>query len=135
MRAAYRLLDSAQQERLRGLRAANSYNNGGVFPPRVPAQGEYEQLVDVVHPVVRAHPVTGEPALYLDLDRATHIESLPVDEGRALLRTLQDFAEDRGRATRTAGIHMTSSSGTTCRSNTKRAATSPSANRATSGGT
>ena len=49
----------------------------------------------MVHPVVRAHPVTGEPALYLDLDRATHIESLPVDEGRALLRTLQDFAEER----------------------------------------
>ena len=45
------------------------------------------------HPVVRAHPVTGEPALYLDLDRATHIADMPADEGRALLQSLQDHAE------------------------------------------
>src|SRR5262249_44368150 len=50
-------------------------------------------LVDVSHPVVRAHPVAHTPALYFDLDRATHIESLPIDEGRALLQSLQDHAE------------------------------------------
>ena len=55
----------------------HAYNNHGAFPPRVPARGPFEQLVDVAHPIVRAHPVTGEPALYFDLDRATHIEGLP----------------------------------------------------------
>lgn len=42
---------------------------------------------------MRAHPVTGEPILYLDLDRATHIVDTPIDEGRALLQALQDHAE------------------------------------------
>ena len=61
------------------------------YPPR----GRSRQLVDVVHPIVRAHPVTGEPALYFDLDRATHVEGMPDDEGRALLQSLQDHAEQR----------------------------------------
>ena len=43
--------------------------------------------------MVRAHPVTGEPALYFDLDRATDIVGMPTEEGRALLRSLQDHAE------------------------------------------
>ena len=93
MRAAYRLLEPALAARLRGLRVVNAYNNGGVFPPRVPAEGPFEALVDVSHPLVRAHPHTGQPALYIDLDRATHIEGLPPDEGRELLRSLQDHAE------------------------------------------
>jgi taurine dioxygenase len=95
MRAAFRMLDPAQQERLLGLHAANSYNNRGAFPPRVAAEGPFEALEDVTQPIVRAHPVTGEPALYLDLDRATHVVGLPVDEGRTLLQSLQDHAEQR----------------------------------------
>jgi alpha-ketoglutarate-dependent taurine dioxygenase len=93
MRAAYQLLEPERRQRLLGLRAVHCYNNGGVFPPRVAAEGPYEQLVDVSHPVVRAHPVTGTSALYFDLDRATHIEALPSDEGRVLLQSLQDHAE------------------------------------------
>ena len=71
----------------------HAYNNHGAFPPRVPASGEFEQLVDVHHPLVRAHPVTGEPALYFDLDRAVAVDGLPEVEGRALLQRLQDGAE------------------------------------------
>jgi alpha-ketoglutarate-dependent taurine dioxygenase len=93
MRAAFRLLDPAQRERLVGLRAVHAFNNRGAFPPRAPAKGPLEELVDVSHPVVRAHPITGEPALYFDLDRATHVERLPEDEGRTLLQSLQDHAE------------------------------------------
>ena len=44
---------------------------------------------------MRAHPVTGAPALYFDLDRATHVEGMPEAEGRALLQELQDHAEAR----------------------------------------
>jgi alpha-ketoglutarate-dependent taurine dioxygenase len=95
MRAAYRLLDPAEQQRLLGLHAVNAYNNHGAFPPRVAAEGPFEELVEVVHPIVRAHPVTGTPALYIDLDRAKHIEGMDEDEGRALLRSLQDHAESR----------------------------------------
>ena len=93
MRAAYRLLDDATRRRLRGLRAVHEHNNRGAFPPRVPATGPNDELVPVMHPVVRAHSVTGEPSLYFDLDRATHVDGLPEAEGRALLRSLQDHAE------------------------------------------
>ena len=93
MRAAFRLLAPAQRERLIGLRAVHAFNNRGAFPPRASAAGPLEELVDVSHPIVRAHPITGEPALYFDLDRATHIEGLPGDEGRILLQSLQDHAE------------------------------------------
>jgi alpha-ketoglutarate-dependent taurine dioxygenase len=93
MRAAYRMLDAGDRDRLAGLWVAYSYNNEDAFPPRVSARGPFEALVDVEHPLVRAHPATGEPVLYVDLDRATHVVGMPVDEGRALLRRLQDHAE------------------------------------------
>jgi alpha-ketoglutarate-dependent taurine dioxygenase len=93
MRAAYRLLDPQLRARVTGLRAVNAYNNHGAFPPRVAAEGPFERLVEVLHPIARAHPATGGPALYIDLDRATHIDGLPVPEGRALLQSLQEHAE------------------------------------------
>ena len=93
MRAAYRLLNRERQAHLFGLRAIHTYNNRGAFPPRVPAEGDFEALVDVRYPIVRAHPVTGTPALYFDLDRASHVDDMPIPEGRALLQELQDHAE------------------------------------------
>jgi alpha-ketoglutarate-dependent taurine dioxygenase len=93
MRAAYDRLDPERQDRLIGLEAVHAYDNHGAFPPRRAASGPLEVLVDVSHPIVRAHPVTGRPALYFDLDRATHVDGMPDDEGRALLQSLQDEAE------------------------------------------
>jgi alpha-ketoglutarate-dependent taurine dioxygenase len=93
MRAAYQMLDVETRESLIGLRAVHAYNNHNAFPPRVAAEGPLEMLVEVSHPVVRAHPVTGGPALYFDLDRAMHIEGLPERDGRELLQSLQDHAE------------------------------------------
>lgn len=95
MRVALQLLEPALQDRLIGLHAVHAYNNRGAFPPRASATGPLAALTDVAHPVVRAHPVTGTPALFFDLDRATHIEGMPADEGRALLQALQDDAEQR----------------------------------------
>jgi len=93
MRAAYELLDAETRTKLVGLRAVHTWNNHNAFPPRESAGGPFEALIDVSHPVVRAHPVTGAPALYFDLDRATHIEGMPEAEGRKLLQSLQDHAE------------------------------------------
>jgi len=95
MRGAYRLLDDATRTRLEGLRVLHTYNNRGAFPPRVPAEGPFEELVDVLHPLVRAHSAIGVPSLYFDLDRATHVDAMPVSEGRELLQWLQDFAEEQ----------------------------------------
>jgi alpha-ketoglutarate-dependent taurine dioxygenase len=93
MRVAFELLDPDEQVRIVGLHAVHAYDNGGAFPPRIAATGELEALVEVAHPIVRAHPRTGRPALYFDLDRATHVAELPLAEGRALLQALQDHAE------------------------------------------
>ena len=93
MRAAYHQLTPDEQHRLVGLHAIHAYNNRGAFPPRSSAEGALERLVEVSHPVVRAHPTTGAPALYFDLDRARHIDGMPVADGRALLQSLQDRAE------------------------------------------
>ncbi|HEY7203987.1 MAG TPA: TauD/TfdA family dioxygenase [Methylomirabilota bacterium] len=43
----------------------------------------------VRHPLVRANPVNGRPGLFLGA-HASHVEGLPLEEGRALLRTLLD---------------------------------------------
>ena len=93
MRVAYRLLDPALRTRINPLRAVHAYDNHGAFPPRASASGALEELVDVAHPIVRIHGGTGEPALYFDLDRATHVVGLPPPEGRALLQALQDHSE------------------------------------------
>jgi alpha-ketoglutarate-dependent taurine dioxygenase len=95
MRAAYALLDDTRRQRLEGLHAVYAYHNRDAFPPRVSARGPNEALVEVRHPIVRRHPVTGGPALYIDLDRATHVDDLSIADGRALLRSLQDHAEAR----------------------------------------
>jgi alpha-ketoglutarate-dependent taurine dioxygenase len=93
MHGAFSLLDPATQASIAPLRAVHAYNNQGAFPPRIPARGPLEALVEVAHPVVRAHPFKHAPALYFDLDRATHIVGMPVREGRVLLQSLQDHAE------------------------------------------
>jgi taurine dioxygenase len=95
MRAAYARLDPDTRERVRGLSAVYAYNNHGAFPPRRASEGPYEALADVSHPVVRLHPETGAPALYLDLDRAVSVVGMPDTEGRALLQSLQDHAEQQ----------------------------------------
>jgi len=93
MRAAHASLDAATREALDGLRVVYAHNNHDVFPPRRAASGPADVLKDVTHPLVRTHPLAGTRALFLDLDRATHVEGRPVEEGRALLRRLQDHAE------------------------------------------
>jgi alpha-ketoglutarate-dependent taurine dioxygenase len=93
MRAAYALLDRDAQERLATLRVVHAYDNEDAFPPRRSAHGPADVLIDVTHPLVRTHPVAGTRSLFFDLDRARHVEGMPIAEGRALLQRLQDFVE------------------------------------------
>ena len=93
MRAAHALLDPDTQRRIGALHVVYAFDNEDAFPPRRSCKGEGEALVDVVHPLVRTHPLAGTRALFLDLDRAKHVVELSVGEGRALLQSLQDHAE------------------------------------------
>jgi len=95
MRAAYQLLDEATRARIAALRVCHAYNNEGAFPSRRSAHGPADVLEDVSHPLIRTHPTAGTRALFFDLDRAKHVEGLPLAEGRALLEQLQQHAEDR----------------------------------------
>jgi len=95
MRAAYQMLDVGMRARLDGVRVVYAHNNDDAFPPRRAARGPADALVEVTHPLVRTHPVVGTHALFLDLDRAKHIEGMPIAEGRELLQRLQDHAEAR----------------------------------------
>ena len=93
MRAAYQLLDEATREQISALRVRYAFNNEGAFPSRRSAHGPADVLEEVCHPLVRTHPYAGTRSLFLDLDRAKHIEDMPVAEGRALLQRVQDHAE------------------------------------------
>ena len=94
MQAALTLLPADERSRLDGRRAGYAYDNGGAFPPRPASTGPLSALAPVTHPIVRTHAATGARCLYLDLDRATHVEGMAIGEGRALLRALQEHAED-----------------------------------------
>ncbi|MDH3686664.1 MAG: TauD/TfdA family dioxygenase [Myxococcales bacterium] len=91
--ASFARLDAETQARLRPLRVVHAYDNEDAFPPRRSARGPHSVLEEVSHPLVRTHASTGGASLFHDLDRAKHIEGMPIAEGRALLRELQDHAE------------------------------------------
>lgn len=93
MRDAWARLDDATRARLRGLRVRYAYDNEDAFPPRRAAKGPNDVLEEVLHPLVRTHPIAKSRALLIDLDRAKAIEGMGLDEGRALLQRLQTHAE------------------------------------------
>jgi taurine dioxygenase len=93
MRAAYKLLDAATRAKLSSLRVRYAYNNEDAFLPRRAARGPADVLEEVSHPLLRTHPIAKTRSLFLDLDRAKHVEGMSVAEGRALLQMLQDHAE------------------------------------------
>ncbi|MBV9552116.1 MAG: TauD/TfdA family dioxygenase [Alphaproteobacteria bacterium] len=84
-RLAYEALPAATKQRLAGLRVVFQWEGG-----RRP--GYYaSELPPVDHPLVRTHPVTGRPALYLG-NHAVRIAGIDEIEGTALLGELLDHA-------------------------------------------
>ena len=82
---AYAALPEAIKRRIAGLRVVFQWEHG-----RRP--GYYaNDLPPVDHPLVRTHPETGTPALYLG-NHATHILGLPEGDGAALLDELLNHA-------------------------------------------
>lgn len=89
-RAAYPSLPEALKARVNTAVAVHDFSwsrdqvRPGFFTPE-----ERAVYPPVRHPIVRANPVNGRRALFLGA-HASHVEGLPIDEGRALLRTLLD---------------------------------------------
>jgi alpha-ketoglutarate-dependent 2,4-dichlorophenoxyacetate dioxygenase len=89
-RAAYPSLPEALRRRVEGAVAVHdfSWSRDQVRPGFFTAE-ERAVYPPVRHPIVRANPVNGRRSLFLGA-HASHVEGLPLDEGRALLRALLD---------------------------------------------
>jgi alpha-ketoglutarate-dependent 2,4-dichlorophenoxyacetate dioxygenase len=92
MRAAYDALSETMKARLEGLVAEHSYWYSRVLAggPE-PAEEERQTRPPAQHPLVHVHAGSGRKALYI-ASHASHIIGWPLEEGRALLRELMEFA-------------------------------------------
>ena len=94
-RCAYPSLPEDLKRRIEGLIVVHDYSwsRDQVRPGFFTAE-ERTVYPPVRHPIVRANPVNGRRALFLGA-HASHIIGMPPDEGRALLKTLQDHMTQR----------------------------------------
>jgi taurine dioxygenase len=88
--AAYEALPPAMQQRLQGLRAihragAKQYAPGSTLAAAV------QDLPEVIHPVIRTHPITGRQAIYVRAGECVGIVGMPEAEALALIAELSDF--------------------------------------------
>ncbi|MEX0923489.1 MAG: TauD/TfdA family dioxygenase [Rhodovibrionaceae bacterium] len=90
MGLAYAALPDVIKQKIDGLRAVHSLEfmrESLDNPP--PSEAQKRAAPPVSHPLVRPHPETGQPCLYIGM-YASHIEGLPVEEGRWRLARLQE---------------------------------------------
>jgi len=91
-RAAYDALPDAMKKKIDGLVAEHSvWHSRAKLGGYTPTEQERKDRPPAQHPLVRRHPGSGRNALYI-ASHASHILGWPVDEGRALLAELLDFA-------------------------------------------
>ena len=91
-RAAYDALPDTMKAKLEGLIAEHSiWHSRAKLGGYKPTEEEIKARPPARHPVVRRHPGSGRNALYI-ASHASHIVSWPVEEGRALLEGLLEFA-------------------------------------------
>lgn len=95
MHSAFDALPPATQQRIKSLSAIHSYAGyyAKAFADREPLSAEQcARTPDVTHPLVRAHPETGRPSLYVGQDIVKEIVGLPPEESRQLLNELNHHA-------------------------------------------
>jgi len=92
MRAAYDALDDDRKQAIDGAIGVHSfaYSQGSLAIEALTGD-EQDALPPVEHPMIRTHSATGRKALYIGR-HASHVIGRPVEEGRALLAELLEFA-------------------------------------------
>ena len=91
---AFDALPAEERERLKSLRAVHdrAWSYPTLYPNRPPLTAEQiAKVPPVEHPLVRRHPETGRLSIFIDKDTISHVNGLPDDEGRTLVRQLQSF--------------------------------------------
>jgi taurine dioxygenase len=93
---AYDALPQEKRRRIDGLKAVNSLAAVYESLRRLNVAGKRAPLTDeqkreVVHPVVRTHPVTGRKCIYVSRAATLRILGLPDDESRRLIDELSDW--------------------------------------------
>jgi alpha-ketoglutarate-dependent 2,4-dichlorophenoxyacetate dioxygenase len=95
LRAAYDALPDSTRKRLEGLIAIHSiWHSRGQLDVTRYTQEELANLPPVPQRVVRTHPGSHRKTLYLAA-HASHIEGMPVPDGRLLLMDLMEHATQR----------------------------------------
>ena len=92
MTAAYAQLPDETKARIDPLMANQSYaffNAGNSVPTN---KEQSDRTPDVVHPLVRTHPITGKKALYICRGMTTHVPGLSEAESKALLEELYEWS-------------------------------------------
>lgn len=101
MYAAYDALDDEMKHRLKNLKAVHSYEQRwqkdaqrGMERTQLESS-EREKIREVSHPIVRAHPITGRLALYINEGFTVGVEGLAENESQALLQTLFEHSTQK----------------------------------------
>jgi taurine dioxygenase len=92
--AAYEALDAPMRRRIDGLKAA--FSLGHRFGKLVKdgdknaamTDRQKDKVPEVIHPIVRTHPVTGRKIIFVNEGHTSHIVDMPVEDGRLLLEEL-----------------------------------------------
>ena len=91
LRRAYEALSPGMQRLLHGLRTYNLYDKAKPRSGKMAAKvADKERPAEpAIHPLIRKHPETGEPVLYInDLNTTRHFDGLSEEESRPLLEFL-----------------------------------------------
>lgn len=91
--AAYNALSDRMKQLVDGLTARHSGEDSYRKLFKVQTLDPASTWPEVDHPVVRHHPDSGRPALYVDREFTESINNLPKEEGRALLEFLFEHTE------------------------------------------
>ena len=99
MTRAYEALPPAMKERLRGLKAVNSYTKGYYRPVRAAKRPELtpeqmKKVPEIEVPVVRRHPYTGKPCLFVNETFTARIAGVTETESNELLDSLFGHVAD-----------------------------------------
>lgn len=91
MYAAYEALPEAEKAELEGVRVIHSWELSRENIGRVMSEEEKRDAPSMSHLLVRTHPETGRKCLFMGM-HASHLEGMPMMEGRARIEALEAHA-------------------------------------------